>query len=46
MLTREQKEQVCQNQLNHDEAEGDHFLDHIITSDETGSQHYKLKSKW
>ena len=38
--------QVCQDLLNQYKAEGDSFLDHIITSDETGSQHCKLKSKW
>jgi len=37
MITQEQKEhhmQVCQDLLNQYEAEGDGFLDHIITSDE------------
>ena len=36
MLTQEQKEQhvqVCQDLLNQHEAEGDSFLDYIITSD-------------
>lgn len=31
MLTQEEKEQVSQNLLNKDKAEGDRFLDHIIT---------------
>jgi len=46
MLTQEQKEhrmQVCQDLLN--EAEGDSFLDHIVTGNKTWSYQYKLDSK-
>ena len=28
------------------EAEGDSFLDHIITGDETWCHHYELESRW
>ena len=49
MLTQEHKEyrmQVCQDLLNQYEAEGDSFLDHIITGDETWCQHYEPESNW
>jgi len=48
MLTQELKEhrmQVCQYLLNQYEAEGDSFLDHIITGDETWCHHYEPESK-
>jgi len=48
MLTQEHKEhcvQVCQDQLNQYEAEGDSFLDCIITGDEMWCHHYELESK-
>ena len=48
MLTRENKEhqmQVCWDILNQYEAEGDSFLDRIITSDETWCHHYEPGSK-
>jgi histone-lysine N-methyltransferase SETMAR len=48
MLTQEHKErrmQVCQGLLNQCEAEGDSFLDRIITGDETWSHHYEPESK-
>jgi len=48
MLTQEHKEhcmQVCQDLLNQYEAEGDSFLDRIITSDETWCHHYEPESK-
>ena len=47
MLTQEQKQrmQVCQDLLNKYEAEGDSFLDHIVTGNKTWSYHYKLDSK-
>ena len=37
---------VCQDLLNQYEAEGDSFLDHIITGDEMWCHHYKPESKW
>jgi hypothetical protein len=43
MLTQEHKEhrmQVCQDLLNQYKAEGDSFLDRIITGDETWRHHY------
>ena len=49
MLTQEHKEhriQVCQDLLNQYEAEGDSFLDRIITGDETWCHHYEPESKW
>ena len=48
MLTKEWKEQhmqVCQDLLNQYKAEGDSFLDHIITDDKMWCNHYKLESK-
>ena len=48
MLIHEHKEhhmQVCQDLLNQYEAEGDSFLDCIITGDETLCHHYKLEEK-
>ena len=48
MLTQEHKEhrmQVCQDLLNQYEAEGDSFLDRIITGDETWCHHYEPESK-
>jgi len=48
MLTQEHKEhrmQVCQELLNQYEAEGDSFLDRIITGDETWCHHYEPESK-
>ena len=48
MLTQEEKKhctQVCQDLLNQYKAEGDHFLDHIITSDEMLYHHYGPESK-
>ena len=44
MLTQEHNEhrmQVCQELLNQYEDEGDSFLDHIITGDETWCHHYE-----
>jgi hypothetical protein len=35
--------QISQDLLNHCEAEGDSFLDRIITGDETWCHHYKPK---
>lgn len=46
MLMQEQKEhrlQVCQDLLNQYKAEGDSFLDHIITGDKTWCYYYKPK---
>jgi hypothetical protein len=37
--------QVCQDLLNHYEAEGDSFLDRIITGDETWCHQYEPESK-
>ena len=48
MLTQEQKEhhiQVCEDLLNQSEAEGDGFLDHVITGNETRCCHYEPESK-
>ena len=48
MLTQEHKEhrmQVCQDLLNQYEADGDSFLDHIITDDKTWCHHYGPESK-
>jgi hypothetical protein len=48
MLTQEHKNhrmQVSQDLLNHCEAEGDSFLDRIITGDETWCHHYEPESK-
>jgi len=48
MLTQEHKEhcmQVCRDLLNQYEAEGDSFLDCIITGDEMWCHHYKPESK-
>ena len=48
MLMQEHKEhrmQVCQDLLNQYEAEGDSFLDRIITGDEKWCHHYELESK-
>jgi hypothetical protein len=48
MLTQEHKEhrmQVCQDVLNQYEAQGDSFLDCIITGDKTWCHHYEPKSK-
>jgi len=48
MLTQEHKEhrkQVCQHLLNQTEAEGDSFLNRIITGDETWCHHYEPQSK-
>ena len=48
MLTQDHKEhcmQVCQDLLNQYEAEGDSFLDRIITGDETWCHHYEPESK-
>jgi hypothetical protein len=48
MLTQEHKEhciQDCQDLLNQYKAEGDSFLDRIITSDERWCHHYELESK-
>jgi len=48
MLTQEHEEhrmQVCQDLLNQYEAEGDSFLDRIITGDETWCHHYEPESK-
>jgi len=49
MLTQKHKEhsmQVCQDLLNQYEAEGDSFLNRIITGDETRCHHYEPESKW
>jgi len=46
MLTQEPKEhcmQVYQDLLNQYEAEGDSFLEYIISSDKTWCHHYKLE---
>ena len=40
MLTQENRMQVCQDLLNQYEADGDSFLDRIITGDETWCHHY------
>jgi len=48
MLTEEQKEhcmQVCQYIMNQSEAEGDSFINCIITSDEMSCQHNEPESK-
>jgi len=48
MLTQDHKEQrmqVCQDLLNQHKAEGDSFLDRIITGDETWCHHYEPESK-
>jgi len=48
MLTQEHKEnrmQVCQDQLNQYEADGDSSLDRIITDDERWCHHYEPESK-
>jgi len=48
MLTQEHKEhrmKVCRDLLNQYEAEGDSFLDHIITVDETWCHHCEPESK-
>ena len=48
MFTQEYKEhykQVCQDLLNQYEAEGDSFLDHIITCDKTWCRHYEPEWK-
>jgi hypothetical protein len=48
MLTGKHKDhgmQVCEDLLNHYEAEGDSFLDRIITRDKTWCHHYKPESK-
>jgi hypothetical protein len=48
MLTQEHKGdrmQVCQDLFNHYEAEGDSFLDRIITGDEMWCYHYEPESK-
>jgi len=47
MLTQEHEHhlQVCQELLNQYEAEGDIFLDHIITGDKTWCHHYEPESK-
>lgn len=42
---KEHRLQVCQDLLNQYEAEGDAFLCHIITSDETWCHRYELESK-
>jgi len=47
-LAKERKEHrmhVCQDLLNQYEAEGDSFLDRIITGDETWCHHYEPESK-
>ena len=46
--TQEHKEhrmQVCQDLLNQYDAEGDSFLDRIITGDETWCHHYEPESR-
>ena len=48
MLTQEHKDhcmQVCQDLLNQYKAEGDSFLDRIITGDETWCHHYEPESR-
>jgi hypothetical protein len=48
MLIEEHKDHrthVCQDLLNHYEAEGESFLDRIITCDETWCHHYEPESK-
>lgn len=48
MLTEEQKKswmQLCQDPVNQHEAEGDSFLDCIITSDKIWHHHYEPQSK-
>jgi len=48
MLTKEHEEhcmQVCQDLLNQYEAEGDSFLDRIITGDKTWCHHHEPESK-
>jgi hypothetical protein len=48
MLTQDHKTQqmeVCQDLLHQSEAEGDKFLDSIVTGDETWCHHYKPESK-
>jgi len=48
MLIQEQKKhsmQVCQELLNQYEADGDSFLDHIITGDETWCHNCEPESK-
>jgi len=48
ILTQEHKEhrmQFCQDLLKQHEAEGDSFLDRIITGDETWCHHYEPESK-
>jgi hypothetical protein len=48
MPTQEHKDhrlQVCRDQLNHYEAEGDSFLDLIITDDETWCHPHEPESK-
>jgi hypothetical protein len=49
MLIQEHKEhrmQVCRDIFNQYEAEGDSFLDRIITGDEMWCHHYEPESKW
>ena len=49
MLAQEHKEhrmQVCWDLLNQYEAEGDSFLDRIITGDKMWCHHYEPESKW
>ena len=49
MFTQEQKEYctpVCQDLLNHYEAEGDSFLNYFITGDKKQCHYYELESKW
>ena len=48
MLTQDQKDRrrdVCQDLLDRYEAEGDGFLDQVITGDETWCHHYEPESK-
>ena len=48
MLTQKHKEhrmQVCQDLLNQYEAEGNSFLDRIITGDGTSCHHYEPEGK-
>ncbi|PNF23675.1 Mariner Mos1 transposase [Cryptotermes secundus] len=48
MLTQDHKThrmEVCQDLLHQFEAEGDKFLDSIVTEDETWCHHYELESK-
>ena len=42
---KEHRMQICQDLLNQYEAEGDSFLDRIITGDETWCHHYEPESK-